>query len=59
MGSINKSKTSYTNRGVELVLKRRKPKEKTFSLSFEKMVSFFKKEVTISFNFSFDIKGKK
>ena len=59
MGSINKDKTSDINRGVELIIKRRKPKEKTFSLSFEKMVSLLKKEVTISFNFSFDIKGKK
>lgn len=59
MGSINKDKTSDINRGVELIIKRRKPKEKTFSLSFEKMVSLLKREVTISFNFSFDIKGKK
>ena len=58
MNDLNKSKTSDINRGVELVIRRRKPKEKTFYLSFEKMVFFLKKEVTISFSFSFDIKGK-
>jgi hypothetical protein len=56
MSSINNPDPSTINRGVELILRRRKPKKKTFSFVFEKMVSFFKREVTISFNFSLDIR---
>lgn len=56
MTSINNSDNPEINRGVEIILRRRKPKNKTFSFCFDKMVSFFNKEVTISFNFSFDIR---
>ena len=56
MSSINNESTPEMNRGVELVLRRRKPKKKTFSVCFDKMVSFFNKEVTISFNFSLNIR---
>jgi hypothetical protein len=57
MSTINNSKTSDINRGVDLILRRRKPKKKTFSFYFEKMVSLFKKDITISFHFSFDIRN--
>ncbi len=56
MTQINKEESSNINRGVELILRRDKPKRKTFSFSFEKVVSLLKKEVTIYFNFSFDIR---
>lgn len=56
MGTINKSNASIMNRGVELILRRRKPSSKTFIFCFEKMVSFFNREITIYFNFSFDIR---
>ncbi len=59
MSSINKSDSSKINRGVELILRREKPKAKTFQYCFEKVVSFFNKEVTIYFNFSFDIRNPK
>lgn len=58
MSSINKEESSDINRGVELIIRRKKPKKKTFSFSFNKMVSFFKKEVTIFLDFSFDIKDQ-
>lgn len=58
MTQINKEESSNINRGVELILRRDKPKRKTFSFSFEKVVSLLKKEVTIYFNFSFDIKDQ-
>jgi hypothetical protein len=56
MTSINNPDPSEMNRGVELILRRRKPRKKTFSFCFDKMVSFLKREVTISLNFSFDIR---
>ena len=59
MTTINKSNTLPINRGVELVLKRRTPDKKTFSICFEKMVSFLKKEITIYFNFSLKIGKQK
>lgn len=58
MNKLNKEESSNINRGVELILRRDKPKRKTFSFSFEKVVSLLKKEVTIYFNFSFDIKDQ-
>jgi len=48
------------NKGVELMLrnkktiKRREPK--SFEIKFAKMVSFFKREIHIFFNFSLDIR---
>jgi len=56
MTSINNQNNPDINRGIELLLRRRKPKKKTFSFHFEKMVSFFKREVTISLNFSLNIR---
>jgi len=56
MSPINKPDPSGMNRGIELILRRRKPRKKTFSFCFDKMVSFLKREVTISLNFSFDVR---
>jgi hypothetical protein len=58
MGKLNEL---HINRGVELLLRkrRRKPEEpKTFQLSFGKMVSLFRREINIYFEFSLDIKKK-
>jgi hypothetical protein len=57
MSSINNPDPQEINRGVELILRRRVPRKKTFSFCFDKVVSFLKKEVTISLNFSFDIRN--
>jgi len=44
------------NRGVELLLRRRKPeKPKTFKVSFGKMVSLFRREFHIYFEFNFNV----
>lgn len=56
MSPINKSESLDINRGVELILRRKPLKKKTFSYCFEKVVSLLNKEVTIYFNFSFDIR---
>jgi hypothetical protein len=58
---MSKPRELHINRGVELLLRkrRRKPESpKTFQLSFGKMVSLFKREINIYFEFSFDIKKK-
>jgi hypothetical protein len=55
MSFINKTRTPNINRGVELVLRRRTPKKKTFSFCFDKVVSFLNREITIYFNFSLNI----
>ena len=57
--SLNKD-TTEINRGVELLLrKRRKPeKPKTFQVKFGNMISFFKKEIVFHFNFYLDIRKK-
>jgi hypothetical protein len=50
------------NKGVELMLRSRRkktPKPKTFFLKFGKVVSFFYKEITIYFELSLDVKGKR
>jgi hypothetical protein len=52
---LNNGNTLPINRGVELVLKRRPPDKKTFSICFERVVSFFSKKITIYFNFSLNI----
>lgn len=59
MSSINNQRTPDMNRGVELLLRRRTPEKKTFSFVFQKMVSFLKKDITIYFNISLDIKRQK
>ena len=50
------------NRGVELMLRNKKVKKrrepKSFQFIFGQMVSFFKREIHIYFEFSFDIKRK-
>ena len=59
MSTINKNDSSQINRGVELILRREPTKVKTFKVCFEKVVSFLNREVTIYFNFSFDIRKQK
>jgi hypothetical protein len=55
MSFINNGSTLPINRGIELVLKRRSPKKKTFLICFERVVIFFKKEITIYFKFSLNV----
>jgi hypothetical protein len=58
---MTKPRELYINRGVELLLRkrRRKPEEpKTFQFSFGKMVTLLKREINIYFEFSFNIKKK-
>ena len=56
--SINKSKTC-SNRGVDLLLNGGKKRPKSFQIRFEKMVCFFKREVTINFEFSLNLRKKR
>ena len=55
---INKVSTHEVNRGVELILNGGKKQSKPFHVIFEKMVCFFKREVTIYFEFSFQTRKK-
>ena len=57
--SLNKD-TAEINRGVELLLRRRRKPEKpkTFQVKFGNMVSFFKREIVFHFNFYLDIRKK-
>jgi hypothetical protein len=58
-GDLTKGKKLRLNRGIELILSRRetlKPKTNIILFQFGKMVSFFKREITIYFEFSFDIR---
>ena len=55
---INKVSTREVNRGVELILNGGKKQSKPFHIIFEKMVCFFKREVTIYFEFSFKTRKK-
>lgn len=55
---INKIKNREVNRGVELILNGGKKQSKPFHIIFEKMVCFFKREVTIYFEFSFKARKK-
>jgi len=55
---LNKNEPQI-NRGVELLLRNRRKKSeipKTFQLNFGKMVSLFKREIHIHFEFYLDIK---
>jgi len=55
---INKPK-DHINRGVELILNGGKKKQsKPFHIVLEKMVRFFKREVTIYFEFSLHTRKK-
>lgn len=48
------------NRGVELILSGgNKAKRKLFHIIFEKMISIFKKELTIYFEFSIKVRKEK
>jgi len=57
--TLNKD-TTEINRGVELLLRRRRPleKPKTFQVKFGNMISFFKREIVFHFNFYLDIRKK-
>ena len=58
--NINKrNSTREVNRGVELILNGGKKQTQPFHIIFEKMVCFFKREVTIYFEFSLKIKEEK
>ena len=56
--NINKVKDREVNRGVELILNGGKKQSQPFHIIFEKMVCFFKREVTIYFEFSFKSRKK-
>ena len=57
--TLNKDKPEI-NRGVELLLRRRRKPEKpkTFQVKFGNMIAFFKKEIVFHFNFYLDIRKK-
>jgi hypothetical protein len=58
---MTKPRELYINRGVELLLRKRREKPdqpKTFKFSFGKMVSLLRREIHVYFEFSFDIKKK-
>ena len=57
--SLNKD-TTEINRGVELLLRRRRKPEKpkTFQVKFGNMISFFKREIVFHFNFYLDFRKK-
>ena len=55
---INKNNITV-NRGVELFLNGGKKKQNQFHIIFDKMVCFLNREVTIYFEFSFNLKRKK
>ena len=55
---INKVKNREVNRGVDLILNGGKKQTKPFHIIFEKMVCFFKREVTIYFEVSFKSRRK-
>ena len=56
MMTINNSRDHDINRGVELILKRRREKEnsklKDKKINFEKIFSLFKREIKINFEIS-------
>lgn len=54
---LNNKVNNSTNRGVELLLRRRKaPKPNVFHVKFGKMVTFLRREITIKFELGLDIK---
>ena len=55
---INKIKNREVNRGVDLILNGGKKQTQPFHIIFEKMVCFFKREVTIYFEFSLKSRKK-
>lgn len=56
--NINNDNIREVNRGVELILNGGKKQTKPFHIEFEKMICFFKREVTIYFKFSLRAKKK-
>ena len=55
------SDQSHINRGVELLLRKRRKKSsvpKTFQVRFGKMLSFLNREVELYFNFYLDFRKK-
>ena len=55
---INKTTIREVNRGVELILNGGKKQKKPFHITFDQMVSFFNREVTIYFEFSLTARKK-
>ena len=57
--SLNKD-TTEINRGVELLLRRKKKPEKpkTFRVKFGNLISLWNKEIIFNFDFYFDIRKK-
>jgi hypothetical protein len=57
----SKDQELHINRGVELLLRRRKrpEKPKTFHVKFGKMLSLIRREIHFYFEFSLDIKKRK
>ena len=52
---------THINRGVELLLRNRRKvpeRPKTFQIKFGKMVSLFRREIVLHFNFYLDIRKK-
>ena len=59
--SLNKSKPSEINRGVELLLRNRRrspPKPKTFQVKFGKLIALWNREIVFHINFYLDIRKK-
>ena len=57
--SLNKE-TTEINRGVELLLRRRRTPEKpkTFQVKFGKLIALWNREIIFHFNFYLDIRKK-
>ena len=57
--SLNKA-TAEINRGVELLLRRRRKPEKpkTFQVKFGKLIALWNREIIFHFNFYLDIRKK-
>ena len=57
--SLNKD-TAEINRGVELLLRRRRKPEKpkTFQVKFGKLIALWNREIIFQFNFYLDIRKK-
>ena len=57
--SLNKD-TAEINRGVELLLRRKKKPEKpkTFQVKFGKLIALWNREIIFHFNFYLDIRNK-
>ena len=58
--TLNKDKPQEINRGVELLLRRRKKPEKpkTFQVKFGNLIALWNREIIFHFNFYLDIRKK-